>query len=237
MLVPVCYFAGVSHQCEPPVRIAHAHKNHVHKKPSRLKCFVNQSEGKIMRNIKHICLSIVACLSLCACTPSGVGFDQLDYSIHQKKMLGHIEVIISPQMLNQKTTLSAASTGKEGDQVMNTGQMLSAVADHEFSQQFILYNRVGSLKEIKPGFYRAIMSLAVVHFAINHQELTVSILAKIYSYQGHLLYQKIFTGSAIYHGDLQTASLMAYKQAMLAIRKRLQQVLYWEQNSSSMTNS
>ena len=140
-------------------------------------------------------------------------------------------LIIPQSVASKQFTLSASQLAVKDDQVVNAGQMLIKMADYEYPQKFDSYERVSKMSNIKPGFYRAIMRLAVTNFMLSHHYIIVMLDAKIYSYQGKLLYEKTFTGQAPFGKNLQMAALQAYRSAFKQINDRLQQVLYWEQHA------
>ena len=171
-------------------------------------------------------------LLLSACGMSSLGFSHLDYPISQKPLIGKMVLILPKSVTNSQFTIPAATIGAEDDQIVNAGQMLLKMADYDFPKRFTSYQRLNSMKDIKPGFYLAIVSLDVSNFVVVNRVVEVTLHAKMYSYQGKLLYEKSFVGRGRLGKamSLQQASLIAYRQAMMQVNNRLRQVLYWEQH-------
>lgn len=77
------------------------------------------------------------------------------------------------------------------------------------------------------------MRLSVNNFTLEAHQVAVVLHANIYSYQGKLLYEKSFTGSAKLATSLQAASLDAYRDALSQVNDRLEQLLYWEDHADT----
>lgn len=174
---------------------------------------------------------LTSVLLLAACAVTSLSFDHLDYPVTTKKVIGKLVLIIPAPAARREFLISAKTLNAGDDQMVSAGQMLVKVADYEYPKIFSSYERVNTLSAIKPGFYRAIVELYVQSFDVNNQEVYVTLHANLYSYQGKLLYEKSFTGTAKMSSTLQAAALMAYRHAIQQVNDRLEQVLYWEEHA------
>lgn len=175
-------------------------------------------------------------LMLAACAVQPLSFNNLSYPITSKKIIGKLVLIVPVQAAQSQVTLPASTLHTTNDQLVSVGQMLVRVADYEYPKIFSSYDRVSAMSDIKPGFYRAIMRLNVASFEVDHQLVRVSLYAHMYSYQGKLLYEKVFTGQAKLDTSLEAAALVAYQNAIQQVNDRLEQLLYWEDHADSEHN-
>ncbi len=187
-----------------------------------------------MSTIRNTLLFVFAII-LVACAVTSLGFDNLNYPVSTKKVIGKLVLIVPVSAAQRQFTIPAKALHTTDDQIVSSGQMLVKVADYEYPKIFSSYERVTAMSAIKPGFYRAIMQLYVQSFEVDDQVVQVSLHAKLYSYQGRLLYEKSFSGKAKITATttLQAAALEAYRSAIQQVNDRLEQVLYWEDHADS----
>lgn len=178
-------------------------------------------------------LLLMLALVLVACGVTGLGFSHLNYPVATKKMIGKLVLIVPNAAVQKQFTVPASAVNATGDQVVFAGQMLVNVADYEYPKIFTSYDRVLSMSDIKPGFYRAIMRLNVTNFMVDDHAVHLVLHADMYSYQGKLMYEKSFTGKANVITTLQAAALEAYRSAIQQVNDRLEQLLYWEDHADA----
>ena len=178
-------------------------------------------------------LLFISALLLVACAATSLGFDNLNYPVTTKKVIGKLVLIVPAPAAQRQFTVPAKALNTADDQIVSGGQMLVKVADYEYPKIFSSYDRVTTMSAIKPGFYRAIMQLYVESFVVDNQEVHVSLHANLYSYQGKLLYEKSFSGQAKMTTTLQAAALEAYRSALQQVNDRLEQLLYWEEHANN----
>ncbi len=178
-------------------------------------------------------LLFITIFLLAACAVTSLGFDNLNYPVTTKKVIGKLVLIVPAPAAQRQFTIPAKALNTTDDQIVSAGQMLVKVADYEYPKIFSSYERVTAMSAIKPGFYRAMMQLYVQRFEVNDQVVYVSLHANLYSYQGKLLYEKSFSGQSKLTTTLQAAALEAYRNAIQQVNDRLEQVLYWEDHADS----
>ncbi len=188
-----------------------------------------------MYHIKKVMI-FVWVLILAACAVNSLDFDNLNYPVTTKKVIGKLVLIVPTAAIQKQITVPAQVLNTTNDQTVSVGQMLVKVADYEYPKIFSSYQRVTAMSDISPGFYRAIIELNVADFTVNKQEVFVSLHTNIYSYQGKLLYEKSFIATVKMTTTLQAAALAAYRNAMQQVNDRLEQLLYWEDHADAKNN-
>lgn len=115
-----------------------------------------------------------------------IRFEDIGYSIEQKKSDAGLVAVITPQTLAQGKQINSIMTGAAHTWEARPGEMLQQIAEVEFPQMFQYYRIAIEYQEPKEGDKRLIVELLAQHYDFSEFHATVVVQAKTYR-PGHVL--------------------------------------------------
>lgn len=128
-----------------------------------------------------------------------IRFEDIGYSIEQKKFDAGLVAVITPQTVAQGKQIQSLMAGPAYTWEARPGEMLLQIAEVEFPQMFQYYRTAIEYQEPKEGDKRLIVELLAQHYDFSDFHATVVVQAKTY-HPGHVL---IFDKSYREEGDTQ----------------------------------
>jgi len=167
-----------------------------------------------------------------------IRFEDINYSIEQKKSDAGLVAVITPQTLSQGKQINSLMVGAAHTWEARPGIMLQQIAEVEFPQMFQYYRTAIEYQEPMEGNKRLIVELLAQHYDFSEFHATVVVQAKTYR-PGHVLIfdksyreegdtqgSKMFWGGAFaMKSAIRQSSFDAYKKVFAKLRADLVNVL------------
>lgn len=122
--------------------------------------------GRLAQNLKkwsNIVLGVFVLLLATGCHYD-IRFEDIGYSIEQKKFDAGLVAVITPQTLAQGKQIHSIMAGAVHTWEARPGEMLQQIAEVEFPQMFQYYRTVIEYQEPKEGDKRLIVELLAQHY-------------------------------------------------------------------------
>ncbi len=160
-----------------------------------------------------------------------IRFEDIGYSLDQKKFDAGLVSVITPESFAQKKPIVSFMTGAAHTWEAHPGEMLSQIAEVEFPQMVRYYHAASSYEEPKEGAQRLTVELWVLHYDFSEFHATVVVQAKAYGPGRELIFDKSYRsegdtqGGKMFWGGafgmksaIRQSSFQAYQSAFSRLR-------------------
>lgn len=188
---------------------------------------------RLAQNLKkwsNIALGVSLLLLATGCHHS-IRFEDIGYSLDQKKFDAGLIAVITPESLSQRKPITSLMTGAAHTWEAHPGEMLSQIAEVEFPQFAQYYRIASSYEEPREGAQRLTVVLSVPHYDFSSFHATVVVQAKAYGPGRVLIFDKSYRsegdtqGGKMFWGGafamksaIRQSSFQAYRSAFSRLR-------------------